>query len=407
MRVPASKSVANRELVLSALADGESQLDLGPLDPGDDVRAMREALGALGYDVRDGGDGRLRIAGGEPRPPAGPGVLEAHEGGTVARFGIALAAVGARTTVVDGSARMRERPIGPLLRALRELGATVEGDRLPVTVRGPLAGGSVTVPGNESSQFASALLLAAPRMANGLELRLAGATVSAPFLELTVAALAARGVRVERPAPGVFRVACQRVRARSLRVPGDVTAATYPAAAAAILGGELTISNADARLAAGAQGDARFFALLEAMGCRVRRGGGSIAVSRVGTLAGIAADLRDCSDTFPTLAVVAACAATPTELFGIGHTRKQESDRVSAVAAGLRALGGRVAEFADALRIEPAPLHGGVVPSAGDHRIAMAFATLGLEVPGVAIEGAECVAKTFPEFYELLDRLAR
>ncbi len=407
MRVPASKSVANRELVLSALADGVSQLDFGPLDPGDDVRAMREALGALGYDVRDGGDGRLRIAGGETRPTAGPAVLEAHEGGTVARFGIALAAVGARAIVVDGSARMRERPLAPLLRALRELGATVEGDRLPVTVRGPLAGGSVTVPGNESSQFASALLLAAPRMANGLELRLAGATVSAPFLELTVAALAARGVRVERPAPGVFRIGRQRVRARSLRVPGDVTAATYPAAAAAILGGELTISNADARLAAGAQGDARFFALLEAMGCRVHRGSGSIAVSRVGTLAGIVADLRDCSDTFPTLAVVAACAATPTELSGIGHTRKQESDRVSAVAAALRALGGRVIEFADALRIEPAPLHGGVVPSAGDHRIAMAFATLGLEVPGVAIDGAECVAKTFPEFYELLDRLAR
>ncbi|MDO8562219.1 MAG: 3-phosphoshikimate 1-carboxyvinyltransferase, partial [Candidatus Limnocylindria bacterium] len=152
LRVPASKSIANRELVLSALADGVSHLDLGPLDPGDDVRAMREALGALGYEVRDEGDGRLRIVGGEARLPVGPAALEAHEGGTVARFGIALAAAGAHATVVDGSERMRERPIAPLLRALRELGAAVEGDRLPVTVRGPLAGGTVTVPGNESSQ---------------------------------------------------------------------------------------------------------------------------------------------------------------------------------------------------------------------------------------------------------------
>lgn len=405
-RVPASKSIANRELVLSALADGVSRLDLGPLDPGDDVRAMRAGLAALGYEIRDEGGGRLRVTGGS-RAEAGRRTLDARDGGTVARFGMALAAVAGGETVVDGSARMRERPIAPLLQALREAGATVDGDRLPVTVRGPLAGGSVTVPGNESSQFASALLLVGPRMAGGLELRLAGATVSAPFVELTVAALAARGVRVERPARGVFRIAPQRVRARSLAVPGDVTAATYPAAAAAILGGEVTIANADARLAGGAQGDARFFALLEAMGCRVRRGAGSVTVSRSGTLAGIAANVNDCSDTFPTLAVVAACAATPTELSGIGHTRRQESDRVSAVAAALRALGGSVTEFADALRIEPAPLHGGVVDSAGDHRIAMAFAVLGLAVPGVGIEGAECVAKTFPEFYDLLDRLAR
>jgi 3-phosphoshikimate 1-carboxyvinyltransferase len=199
----------------------------------------------------------------------------------------------------------------------------------------------------------------------------------------------------------------QKVKARSLDIPGDVTAATYPAAAAAILGGWVTITNARARVEPGGQGDARFFDLIEDMGCDVERRRESVTVRRDGTLLGIVANVMDCSDTFPTLAVIATQAETPTELTGIAHTRSQESDRVAAVAAGIVALGGRAQAFRDAIRIEPAPLHEGVVDAAGDHRIAMAFSVLGLKVPGVAIKGWSAVGKTFPDFYEVLRELSR
>ncbi len=404
-RVPASKSVANREIVLSAISDGRSRLDLGPLDPGDDIRAMTDAVVALDYRVDRDGD-ELIIHGTGAGPRRAGGTIDARDAGTVARFGAALAALGSVSVTITGSERLRERPIGPLLDALRRLGATVTGDRLPVKVVGPIRGGEIEVAGNESSQFASALLLVAPRLESGLKVHIVGALVSAPFVDLTIASLRERGVKVEREG-NVITVRQGKVRARDLRVPGDVTAATYPAAAAAVLGGSVTIEGVDARMREGGQGDARFFELLEAMGCGVSHRGGAVAVKRIGELHGIRANVRDCSDVFPTLAVVATQASEATELTGIGHTRKQESDRVTVVANGINALGGRAQAFADAIRVEPAPLHDGVVDACGDHRVAMAFSILGLQVPGVAIKGAGSVTKTFPQFYEMLAELSR
>jgi 3-phosphoshikimate 1-carboxyvinyltransferase len=293
------------------------------------------------------------------------------------------------------------------VRALRTLGAKIDAEALPLTIRGPLVGGEVDVPGHESSQFASALLLVGARMRDGLQLRIVGQLVSAPFVDLTVAALKSRGVRVERPSGSQVVIGPQKLKGRSLEVPGDVTAATYPAAAAALLGGWVTITNARARVEPGGQGDARFFELIEKMGCNVQRRGDSVTVRRDGRLNGIVANVMDCSDTFPTLAVIATQADTPTELTGIAHTRAQESDRVAAVAAGITALGGRAQAFRDAIRIEPTPLHDGVVDAAGDHRVAMAFSILGLHVPGVAIKGWSAVGKTFPDFFEMLKELSR
>ena len=404
VRVPASKSVANRELVLCALASGRSRLDVGDLDPGDDVRAMAAAIAALGHDVRWAG-GQIEIT---PREvPYVHADIDAREAGTVARFATALAATYGAEIRVDGSARMRERPMGSLVSALRALGASVDGDGLPLTVRGPLDGGEVTVPGYETSQFVSALLLVAPKMAKGLRLRLAGDVVSAPFLDMTVAALAQRGVSVERPSPREFVIRPHEVRARSLAIPGDVTASTYPAAAGALLGGRIVIDNACSRHVPGGQGDVRFYDLLEDMGCAVRRGGQSTMVTRVGDLYGITANISDCSDVFPTLAVIATQARTPTELGGLGHTRKQESDRLAVVADAINALGGRAQAFGDGIRIEPSRLHEGLVETAGDHRIAMAFAVLGLLIPGIAISAPDSVAKTFPGFYDMLAEIAR
>ncbi|MEX2047508.1 MAG: 3-phosphoshikimate 1-carboxyvinyltransferase [Chloroflexota bacterium] len=406
VRVPASKSVANRELVLSAIAHGRSRLALGPLDPGADVRAMATALAEMGYLVRWDG-ATIAVDGAGDAHPTKDVVVDAQEAGTVARFGAAVAALGAREVHLDGAPRLRARPMAALVGALRKLGARIDAEALPLTIRGPLVGGEVDVPGRESSQFASALLLVGARMRDGLHLRIVGTLVSAPFVDLTVAALAARGVRVERRSRSELVVAPQRLKGRSLEIPGDVTAATYPAAAAAILGGWVTITNARARVEPGGQGDARFFELIEDMGCRVRRSGDSVTVRRDGQLSGTVANVMDCSDTFPTLAVIATQARTPTELTGIAHTRAQESDRVAAVAAGIAALGGRAQAYRDAIRIEPVPLHEGIVDAAGDHRIAMAFSVLGLQVPGVAIKGWSSVGKTFPDFYDMLRQLSR
>ena len=372
------------------------------MDPGDDVRAMVGALGALGYRV-DWDGGEITVHGGSSLSGRAGAVVDAHDAGTVARFATALAALGSGFVTITGSPRLRERPMAPLIRALRSLGATADRDELPVTLTGPIHGGEVEIAGNESSQFASALLLVAPRLAGGLRVRITGALVSEPFVDLTLATLRGRGVSVGREG-GVIVAREGRVRPRDLHIPGDVTAATYPAAAGAVLGGNVTIANVDARLREGAQGDARFFELVAAMGCNVSHGSGAVCVR---ALQGIVANVRDCSDVFPTLAAIATQASDPTELTGIGHTRKQESDRVRTVAAAINALGGRAMPFADAIRVEPAPLHGGVVDAAGDHRIAMAFSVLGLQVPGVAIKGASAVTKTFPDFYAMLAELSR
>ena len=404
MRVPASKSVANREIVLSAIAEGRSRIVLGALDPGDDVDAMIEAIIALDYRI-DRREGEIVVYGTGAGHRAG-GAINARDAGTVARFGAALAALGSGYVTITGSERLRERPLAPLLAALRKLGANVSSDRLPVTIVGPIRGGEVEIAGNESSQFASALLLVAPRVEGGLTVRIAGVLVSAPFVDLTVAALRARAVKVERES-NVIAVREGKVRPRDQRIPGDVTAATYAAAAAAVLGGEVTVEGVDARVREGGQGDARFFELIARMGCAVSHGGGGVTVRRVGDLHGIRSSVRDCSDVFPTLAVIATQATEATELIGIGHTRKQESDRVKVVADGINALGGRAQAFADAIRIEPAPLHDGVVDAHSDHRVAMAFSILGLQVPGVAIKGAGSVAKTFPQFYEMVAELSR
>lgn len=402
VRVPASKSIANRELLLSALANGASEVALGELDPGDDVRAMRQALASLGYQVDARSTGVVRVSG---HAKDGAAMVDARDAGTVARFVTALAATRPAPTTIDGSERMRERPIGALARALRTLGAQVDSDRFPLTVTGPLRGGSVEVPGHESSQFASALLLVGARTAEGLDLRIPGTIVSAPFVDLTIRALEERGVKVERPLPNTFRIAPQKLKARRVTVPGDATAASYPAAAAAILGGRVTIENVDAGRRPGAQGDVRCFDVLAKMGCGVSRRAGGITVARGGALYGIRENVRDISDVFPTLAVVAACADGRSEILGIGHTRRQESDRIAAVSSGLRAIGGRVTEYADGIAIDPVPLHGGTVDAAGDHRIAMAFAILGLLVPGVTIDGADTVAKTFPGFFDMVRSL--
>lgn len=401
VRVPASKSVANRELVLSALASGPSRLDVGTLDPGDDVRRMMVALRELGYSIeRD--EGRVVVHGEDGDVPADSGHVDAGDAGTVARFGAALLALGEGPYILDGSSRMRERPMGPLATALRALGARIEGDRLPFVIEGRATGGEIGLPVDVSSQFASALLLIGPLLEEGLVLRLIGAPVSAPFIDLTIARMRQRGVEAKRSGaeiavlPGTYAGA-------ELAVEGDATAASYFYAAAAVTGGTVAVANVTT---ASEQGDIRVVEHLRAMGCRVDIAG-TVRVSGPERLDALEADLADISDTFPTLAVCCAFARGESRLTGLAHTRVQESDRIRAVATELRRLGSEVEELPDGVRIVPLPPRAATIETHGDHRIAMAFAIAGLRVPGVAIADPGCVGKTFPDYFSVLASLAR
>ncbi len=401
VRVPASKSVANRELLLSALAAGRSRVTIGRLDPGQDVRRMVAALRALGYSIRDE-DGAFIVEGGDGDIPADSGHVDAADAGTVARFGAALLALGSGPYVLDGSARMRARPMAPLARALRALGARVEGDALPLVIEGPAAGGEIDLPVDVSSQFASALLLIGPLLEEGLVLRLIGAPVSAPFIDLTIARMRDRGVEAKRSGAEIA-VVPGRYASRDVIVEGDATAASYFFAAAAITGGTVTVANVTK---ASEQGDIRMLDHLRAMGCRVETDDRHIRVVGARRLAPLDADLADISDTFPTLAVCCAFADGESTLVGLAHTRVQESDRIGAVATELARLGAAVTELPDGVRISPRALRAGVVEAHDDHRIAMAFALIGLRVDGVAVADPDCVAKTFPDYFAVLSSLA-
>src|ERR671934_152256 len=297
---------------------------------------------------------------------------------------------------------MRERPMAPLAAALRALGARVEGGGCPLAISGPATGGEIDLAADVSSQFASALLAVAPLLEEGLVLRLIGVPVSAPFIDLTIARMRERGVEAKRSAAEIA-VLPGGYRARDVTVEGDATAASYFLAAAAITGGDVRVENVDAT---SAQGDLGVVEHLRAMGCAVETRD-ALVLRGPDRLAPLEADLSDISDTFPTLAVCCAFAGGESTLRGLAHTRVQESDRIHAVVTELRRLGGDVDELRDGVRIRPRPLRGAVVRTYRDHRIAMAFALVGLRVEDVAVADPECVAKTFPDYFTLLSSLAR
>jgi 3-phosphoshikimate 1-carboxyvinyltransferase len=298
---------------------------------------------------------------------------------------------------------MRERPVGHLGTALEALGATVQYPITeglpPIQVTGPLRGGEVAVDGSVSSQFASSLLLVAPLLPDGLTLRLASPPVSRSYLDLTIGVMARFGAGVDRHGYEAFTVRPGTYTGIAYAVEGDWSSASYLFALAAALGGRVTVQNLDP---ASAQGDRRFVAALAAMGCRVSSGPAGVTVERDGPLRGIACEMSSAPDTVQTLAVVAALAEGSTRITGIGHLRHKESDRLAATADRLRALGANAEVEEDALTIIPAPLHGGSIDPAGDHRTAMAFAVLGLAIGGVAIEDPSTVAKSWPGFWSTL-----
>jgi 3-phosphoshikimate 1-carboxyvinyltransferase len=396
--LPGSKSLTNRALVAAGLADGTSRLGGALL--ADDTEAMADGLRALGAGVRVTGDA-LVVDGGARRP--GAVAVDARLSGTTSRFLLPVLALAEGPATLDGGAPLRRRPMGPLLDALRSLGASVEGDALPVTVRGPMRGGTVHLPGDVSSQFLSGLLLAAPRIDGGLRVEVTTPLVSAPYVAMTAAVMGAFGVEVARDGDA-WVVPGAPYRATDYPIEPDASAASYFFAAAVLTGGRVTVPG----LGRGSvQGDLAFVDVLERMGATVERLDDRTTVAGGARLTGVDVDLSALSDTAQTLAAVAVFADGPTRVSGIGFVRGKETDRLAAVVQELRRVGVQAEETADGFVVHPGTPRPAVVETYDDHRMAMSFALLGLRVPGIAIADPGCVAKTFPGFWDALDGLRR
>lgn len=406
VRVPGSKSVTNRALVVAALADGKSTITNALYS--EDSYWLMNALNRLGFSVRaDSASGTVEVqgeAGGIPRSGVEVSVGNA---GTVARFLPPALTLGAGPYRVDGVRRMRDRPVSDLVDALGELGAGVdfagEEGRFPLLMRGGgLPGGKATVRVGKSSQFLSGLLMAAPYAGSPVTLELSGELVSGPYVGITTGVMREFGVDV-REEPGRYHVETSSYAARDYAVEPDASAASYFFAAAALTGGRITVPG----LGEGcSQGDLRFVEVLEKMGCEVLIGADSTTVRGPERLRGVETDMNDISDTFITLAAIAPFASSPTRITGVAHTRHQETDRVFAVAAELRRLGVEVEEYEDGILIIPTKhIREATVHTYEDHRIAMSFSLVGLMSGGVRISDPACVAKTFPDYFERLGDL--
>jgi 3-phosphoshikimate 1-carboxyvinyltransferase len=408
VRVPGSKSITNRALLIAALAHGVSTLE-GTL-ASDDTHYMAAAWRRLGVDVdEDGGAERCTVHGCGGSVPAAAAQLFVGNAGTAMRFLVAAVCLAHGRFHIDGTERMRQRPIQDLLDGLTQLGARVrsaaDGGCPPVIIDADgLPGGEARIAADKSSQFVSALLLVAPCTRRGVELRVSGPLVAAPYVDMTIGVMRAFGVTVSREGYDCFTVAPQPYSARTYRIEPDASSAHYFLAAAALCGGRVRVPGLSRT---SLQGDVRFVDLLEQMGAAVTRGEDFVEVRGGAELDGIEADLNAISDTAPTLAALAPFARRTVTLRNIAHVRLQESDRLHAVATELQRLGVRVRELDDGLVIEPSAIRPAIVDTYDDHRIAMSFALVGLRTAGIGIRDPQCVSKTFPSFFERLEELRR
>ncbi len=419
LRVPGSKSLTNRELVLAAIADGPG-LVAAPLHSDDSAR-MIDALRTLGVGVQEqpgsgafGPDllitpgplrGRVPYGAGTPQPTR---TIDCGQAGTVMRFIAPLAGLTRGDVLLTAHETALHRPMGAMIHALRDLGIDVEDGgswSLPFTIRGlgHIRGGRIEIDASASSQFVSGLLLAAPRFDVGLHLVHTGDRLpSMPHIDMTVEALTRRGIKVQRPAAGEWVVEAGAPRALETAIEPDLSNAAPFLAAALVTGGQVSIGGWPAR---STQPGALLPGLLSALGAETVQVGDVLTVRGTGTVRGAELDLSAAGELAPTFVGLAALADGPTTLTGIGHIRLHETDRIAALAGNLRALGGDVQELADGIRIVPVPLHGGEWPAHHDHRMATTGALVGLRVPGVEIDEIGTTAKTLPEFTLLWERM--
>jgi 3-phosphoshikimate 1-carboxyvinyltransferase len=403
LRLPGSKSITNRALILAALADGPTTIT-GPLRARD-TALMAGALRALGTGIEDAPGGWLV----RPGPMDHDAQVDVGNAGTVMRFVPPVAPLVTGDVAFSGDPRASHRPVGQLIAALTSLGADIDdGGRgaVPFTVHGTgqLGGGVVTLDASGSSQLVSGLLLAGCRYGKGLEVRHQGPPVpSAPHIAMTVGMLRDAGAEVEesRPPGGAGRPDAWRVhpgplRPGTVRVEPDLVNSAPFLAAALVTGGAVTIADWPASTT---QPASHIVDLLTRMGASCELTADGMTVTGTGGIRGIVADLRDSNEVAPVLTALAALASSPSVLTGIAHMRTHETDRLAALATEINKLGGQVTELPGGLEIHPRPLTAsGVFDSYDDHRMVMAAAVLGLAVPGLTVANAGTVAKTFPAF---------
>ncbi|MEU7007520.1 3-phosphoshikimate 1-carboxyvinyltransferase [Streptomyces sp. NPDC046332] len=403
-RIPGSKSLTNRALLLAAAADSASALG-APL-VSDDTTAFREALSGLGVRIDSPDDDSVWNVTGLGRGPVGTGTAWCADAGTAARFLPPFAATGHGDFAFEGSDQLTARPVAPLADALRRLGAdvtTAPGGRLPLRVRAQgLDGGALTVDSTLSSQFLTGLLMAGPLMRRPLAVTVPE-LVSRPYIDMTIALMRRFGAEVEEAAPGEFTVRPTGYRGADLPIEPDASTASYVFAAAAITGTSVRVPG----LGRGSlQGDLRFTEVLARTGARVETTDDATTVTGTGEFrGGFTVDMGEISDTFMTLAAIAPLADAPITVTGIGHARLKESDRIAAVEGNLRALGVRTETGRDWMTVHPGAPAPAEIVCHRDHRIAMAFSVLGLRAEGITLDDPGCVAKTFPGFHEELHRL--
>ncbi len=440
VRVPGSKSITNRALLIASLAHGKTKLINALFS--DDSKYFAHALQTIGFEVQlDETNQEMTVTGLGGKIPATKAELFIGNAGTAARFLSAFLTLGNGEYIVDGDARMRERPIGDLVDSLTELGANITTidnrpraakesavSRQPPEISLPikiianqLRGGKTQIAGDISSQFLSALLMVAPYAQNPIEIELATELNSKPYVDMTIGVMKDFGVEVERKDYRKFKIPLTTYRLPLSNPPisnsplsnpssspiypieSDASAASYFFAAPAICGGTVTVKNISRK---SLQGDVAFVDVLTQMGCAVTETDNGLRIAGASQLCGIDVDMRDIPDTAQTLAAIAPFANSPTRIRGIASARMKETDRISATCTELKRLGVVVEEHEDGMTIYPCQrFKPAIVQTYNDHRMAMAFSLIGLRFDGVAIENPSCVSKTFPNYFDVLETL--
>lgn len=408
--VPGSKSITNRAMICAAMAEGDSCLH-GVLDS-EDTQVMVQAWQKLGLQiVWDKPNKQLTIKGCSGAPTIRNADLHIANSGTTIRFLTAALATTRGEFTLDGTSRMRERPIGDLIEGLRKLGADVSSTNKehpncpPVRIlANGLNGGTTQVAGNVSSQFLSGMMMAAPYARSSIDIHVVGELVSKPYVDMTAAVMSSFGVQVtpRSSEDSPYHIdAPQRYQGCDYYIEPDASAASYFLAAAAVTAGRIRIHGLSFDAL---QGDIQFARVLEKMGCTIHCDGKNIELTG-GKLRGIDIDMNSMSDTVQTLAAVAVFAEGPTRVRGVAHNRYKETDRIGDLARELNRLGIKTIEHEDGLTIVPGQMNAADIRTYRDHRMAMSLSIVGLRVPGVRILDPRCTEKTYPEYFEDLGRI--